>query len=235
MRHRGLWPDDGRSRLISGKRHTLSRNSQVGFLRSPVIAAYLNPQCELLSLALRYESSGPFTSSEEAGRVHRQMAAAVRRAILLLCLCLAEQFRPVLEAADLVGTARVIDGDTISIADTRIRLWGIDAPERQQRCLGKNGDIYECGRDSAAVLSELTRGRRVECTQRDYDRYGRVVAVCRTESGELNMAMVPRGWAVDYTKYSGGRYRSDEQQARREQLGIWAGRFEMPWEWRHRH
>jgi len=93
--------------------------------------------------------------------------------------------------------------------------------------LGKNGDIYECGRDSAAVLSELTRGRRVECTQRDVDRYSRVVAVCRTESGELNMAMVRRGWAVDYTKYSGGRYQSEEQQARREQLGIWAGRFEV--------
>ena len=68
----------------------------------------------------------------------------------------------------------------------------------------------------------------MECTQRDVDRYGRVVAVCRTESGELNMAMVRRGWAVDYTKYSDGRYQSDEQQARHEQLGIWAGRFEMP-------
>ena len=37
------------------------------------------------------------------------------------------------------GTARVIDGDTISIADTRIRLWGIDAPERERTCLGKYG------------------------------------------------------------------------------------------------
>ena len=119
----------------------------------------------------------------------------------------------------LSGTARVIDSDTISIADTRIRLWGIDAPEREQTCLGKYGDIYECGRDSGAVLSELTLGRRLECTQRDYDRYGRVVAVCRTESGELNMAMVRPGWAVDDTKYSGGRYQSDEEQARREQLG----------------
>ena len=106
----------------------------------------------------------------------------------------------------LSGTARVIDSDTISIADTRIRLWGIDAPERERTCLGKYGDIYECGRDSGAVLSELTLGRRLECTQRDYDRYGRVVAVCRTESGELNMAMVRPGWAVDDTKYSGGRY-----------------------------
>ncbi|MFL6972583.1 MAG: thermonuclease family protein [Xanthobacteraceae bacterium] len=57
-------------------------------------------------------------------------------------------------AADLTAT-RVIDGDTISIADVHIRLWGIDAPERQQTCLAKNGDVYECGRDAAAVLLEL--------------------------------------------------------------------------------
>jgi endonuclease YncB( thermonuclease family) len=84
------------------------------------------------------------------------------------------------------------------------------------------------------VLTELTRGRQVECAQQDIDRYGRVVAVCRTVSGELNVAMVRRGWAVDYTKYSGGRYRSDEEEARREQLGIWSGSFGMPWDWRHR-
>jgi endonuclease YncB( thermonuclease family) len=162
--------------------------------------------------------------------------STIVRSGTILCLGLAVLvgYAAVAQATDLAGTSRVIDGDTISIADTRIRLWGIDAPEREQTCVGKNGDTYECGRDSAAVLSELTRGRRVECTERDFDRYGRVVAVCRTENGELNMAMVRRGWAVDYTKYSGGRYQSDEQQARREQLGIWAGRFEMPWKWRHR-
>jgi endonuclease YncB( thermonuclease family) len=138
-------------------------------------------------------------------------------------------------AADLSGTARVVDGDTIIIGDTHIRLWGIDAPERQQTCQGKKGDVYECGRDAAAVLGELTRGRRIECTPRDHDQYGRMVAVCRTESSEINPAMVRRGWAVDFTKYSHGRYRPEEEQARREQLGIWAGRFEMPAEWRHRH
>ena len=69
-------------------------------------------------------------------------------------------------AAELAGTARVIDGNPISIADARIRLWGIDAPEREQTCRGKNGDTYECGRDAAAVLGELTRrpARGVRCT-----------------------------------------------------------------------
>ena len=50
----------------------------------------------------------------------------------------------------------------------------------------------------------------------------RVVALCLTENGELNAAMVRRKWAVDYTNYSGGS--TDETQVRREQLGhteIW--------------
>jgi endonuclease YncB( thermonuclease family) len=137
--------------------------------------------------------------------------------------------------AELAGTAYVIDGDTIEVAGTRIRLWGIDAPEHDQTCQGMRGETYACGRDSTAVMRELTSGQQVECASRDHDRYGRTVAVCRTESGELNTAMVRRGWAVDYTRYSGGRYHSEEQQARRDQLGIWAGRFDMPERWRHRH
>jgi endonuclease YncB( thermonuclease family) len=64
----------------------------------------------------------------------------------LFCLAVALLSHSVL-SAELAGTARVIDGDTLSIADTRIRLWGIDAPQRNQTCQGKDGDIYDCGRD----------------------------------------------------------------------------------------
>jgi endonuclease YncB( thermonuclease family) len=138
-------------------------------------------------------------------------------------------------AADMSGSVRVVDGDTLDMASIRIRLWGIDAPEMKQTCQGKDGQIYECGRDSAAVMRELTRDRHVECESRDRDRYGRVVAVCRTESGEINSAILRRGWAVDWPRYSDGRYRADEAAARAEGLGIWSGRFELPWEWRQEH
>jgi endonuclease YncB( thermonuclease family) len=137
-------------------------------------------------------------------------------------------------AAEMSGTVPVIDGDTIEIEGTRICLWGIDAPEMKQTCEGRDGQTYECGRDSAAVMWALTRDRRVECSPRGHDRYGRTVAVCRTESVELNATMIRGGWAVDYTRYSKGRYHSEEQQARRDHLGIWAGRFDMPEQWRHR-
>lgn len=138
-------------------------------------------------------------------------------------------------AADLAGPARVMDGDTLRIGDTKIRLWGIDAPERRQTCRG-GGGVYECGRDATAVLADLTRDRPVECTIKAWDRYRRAVAVCRTTAGELNAAMVRRGWAVDYRQYSRGAYRGEQAAARRERLGVWSGRFEMPWDWRrHSH
>jgi endonuclease YncB( thermonuclease family) len=76
-----------------------------------------------------------------------------------LCLTLSEDDRghdSSAFGAELAGTAQVIDGDTISLAGAQIRLWGIGAPERDQTCQRKNGDVYGCGRDSAAVLSELT-------------------------------------------------------------------------------
>lgn len=138
-------------------------------------------------------------------------------------------------AKDLSGPARVIDGDTIVVGETHIRLWGIDAPERKQTCQSARGEVYECGRDAAAAMVELTRGRLVGCTGRGRDRYGRTIAVCRTDRGELNAAMVRRGWAVDYSQYSRGQYRAEEGQARREHLGIWSGRFTVPSAWRRSH
>ena len=138
-------------------------------------------------------------------------------------------------AAEITGTVKVTDGDTIRIGDMRIRLWGIDAPERRQTCQGRNGDVYECGRDSAAVLTELTRGRQVECMERDRDRYGRIVAVCRAGAVELNAAMVRRGWAVGYKQFSKDHYSKEQAEAQHKGLGIWSGRFEMPWDWRRRN
>src|SRR5437879_6440753 len=114
-------------------------------------------------------------------------------------------------AADLVGPVRVIDGDTLDMRGTRIRLWGIDAPEMGQTCQGRDGQTYECGRDSRAVMLELTRDRKVRCDDRGLDRYGRTVAVCRTEAGDINAAIVRRGWAVDWPRYSRGAYSREQE------------------------
>jgi len=72
-------------------------------------------------------------------------------------------------------------------------------------------------------------------TEKDRDRYGRIVAVCGTDAGELNATMVRRGWAVEYTQFSKGRYSQEKAEAQSEGMGIWSGRFEMPWDWRRQH
>lgn len=127
---------------------------------------------------------------------------------------------------------RVIDGDTIVLDGVHIRLWGIDAPEKAQTCAGRDGSTYECGRDATAVMVELTRGKTVQCETKDTDRYHRTVAVCRTDAGELNAAMVRRGWAVQYRRYSHGAYDTEEAAAKAAGLGIWSGRFTMPEDYR---
>ena len=72
------------------------------------------------------------------------------------------------------------------------------------------------------------------CDPRDLDRYGRVVAVCFRGNEDLNRWMVANGWAVAYKQYSLD-YVADEVGARRSQINIWSGEFEMPWGWRQQH
>ena len=127
-------------------------------------------------------------------------------------------------AADISSPCAIIDGDTLDMDGIRIRLCGIDAPEMKQTCQGQDGLTYECGRDSAAIMRELTRDRPVACESRDRDQYGRAVAVCGRESGEIIAPIVRRGWAVDWPRYSHGRYRPYEATASRRGIGdlVWA-------------
>jgi endonuclease YncB( thermonuclease family) len=57
---------------------------------------------------------------------------------------------------DLIGRASIIDGDTIEIHGTRIRLWGIDAPESAQLRRGDDSDLYRCGAKAANDLDGLS-------------------------------------------------------------------------------
>ncbi len=79
------------------------------------------------------------------------------------------------DRAIIEGQAHVIDADTIDIGGKSIRLWGIDAPERDQTCvLGRL--VYDCGQLAADELVAFLNGRTVRCRNRATDRYGRTVA-----------------------------------------------------------
>jgi endonuclease YncB( thermonuclease family) len=132
--------------------------------------------------------------------------------------------------ADVVGAARVIDGDTLRIDGDKIRLYGIDAPERRQGCEAAGAD-YPCGIVATAWMVERTVGNQVRCEGKRRDRYRRLIAVCYVGGESLNAAIVKAGWALAYRRYA-VEYVPAEDDARRNIRGMWAGTFEPPWQWR---
>lgn len=141
---------------------------------------------------------------------------------------------PGVSGADLVelgGPAVVIDGDSMTVGSTEIRLEGIDAPEWNQKCW-RGDERWDCGRASTDALKAMVvNSAGVRCVSRWTDRYGRRLATCKAGAVILNERMVRDGWALAYRYYSGA-YIDAEHEARREQNGIWTSQFVRPWKWR---
>lgn len=128
------------------------------------------------------------------------------------------------------GVARVIDGDTLMVGSKRVRLFGIDALESDQRCRAA-GRSWSCGREATRALAGRIAGSSIVCDERTRDDYGRVVAVCRRGGTDLNRWMVAQGWALAYRRYS-QNYVAAERTARSSRRGMWRREFVPPWEWR---
>lgn len=159
----------------------------------------------------------------------RSSRPAAVAAVLLLAVT---AYAGAVAAPVLEGVAHVIDGDTLELAGERVRLWGIDAPERSQTCR-LAAQTWCCGRSAADALDRLLEGREVQCEPRSRDRYGRVVAVCTVDGSDVAATMVREGWALNYERYSEGAYRGAQQEARGKRAGLWQGQFIPPWQWRH--
>ena len=146
------------------------------------------------------------------------------------------------ESKIISGIAKVIDGDTIKIKDNKIRLMGIDAPEKKQQCqkpwlsisfvtFSKN---YPCGKISTQRLKKKIDNKLITCKSSGKDRYKRFIAECFKGKININAFMVLNGHAVAYRKYS-SKFIIHEKTAKKEKSGLWAGTFEMPWEWRKKN
>lgn len=97
----------------------------------------------------------------------------------------------------LSGPAHVVDGDTIDIGQTRVRIWGIDAPEMNTAA----------GKRSRRFLVRFLGKHTVRCYPEGFDRYGRTVALCRVNGADIARILVKMGHARDWPRYSGGYYR----------------------------
>ncbi len=138
-----------------------------------------------------------------------------------------------LAADPISGVPRIVDGDTLTIEDVKIRLEGIDAPETDQVCLDQHAVKWTCGIAARDRLLERVGGRSIDCMPSGVDKYGRTLAVCRLAGEDLNAWMVRQGWALAFVRYS-KVYVADEAAARGAQRGLWSGAFIAPWDWRHR-
>jgi len=131
-------------------------------------------------------------------------------------------------ADNFVGEVSIIDGDTLEMHGTRIRLWGIDAPESTQLCSGDDSEQYRCGARAANDLDASIARRPVDCTPMSLDRYRRTVATCSVGGVDLGEWLVQNGLALDWPKYSKGKYGADQSKAEQAGVGIWKGSYVEP-------
>ena len=128
----------------------------------------------------------------------------------------------------------ISDGDTVKVLhegkQIRIRLYGIDTPEKSQ----------EFGNKAKQFTAERVFGKTVKVIPIDTDRYGRTVVLVQLldDNGTLNEALVRYGYAWVYRKYFKADFCSawldHEQTAQASGRGLWADPDPIPpWQFRN--
>ena len=156
-----------------------------------------------------------------------------------ILILLPTQISSIASEKKITGFAKVIDGDSIKINGINIRLFGIDAFELKQSC--ENWSKH-CGKESKRMLEVIIDRKKITCSYREKDRYGRILGICYhgvyyhdDPLLEINGTMVYMGRAIAYTKYS-KRYLELENSAKKDKAGIWRYGFkETPEKWRRKN
>ena len=145
-------------------------------------------------------------------------------------------YASITNAATLVGqVVGIADGDTITVLDAghtqyKIRLAGIDAPEKKQAF----------GQVSKKSLSDLVYEKVVSVEYSKQDRYGRTVGKVLVNGVDANLEQVKRGMAWFYKKYQNELLLQDrldylhaQENAEKDRIGLWVGNDSVaPWDFR---
>lgn len=158
-------------------------------------------------------------------------AAWVSLLLLVAAMLLLGKQKQISPATRVAGAARVIDGDTLAIGERSIRIFGIDAPERDQTCHDAAGQTWHCGADARLGLATRVARQQVSCHVAGQDRYGRDRARWATGGTDLAEWLVRKGWAIPAGQEQ-GRYKATGREAEASRKGIWRGSYMRPVDWR---
>ena len=154
---------------------------------------------------------------------HKILPAVLLNILLIISIAQAQTI-----TGKVVGVA---DGDTITVLEGttqyKIRLYGIDTPEKGQ----------DFGNRAKQFTSSKVFGQQVQVTQKDKDRYGRVVGMVYVGNTCVNQEIVKAGMAWVYNQYCNdsvcSKWRGLEKQARQSRIGLWSHPNPIPpWDFR---
>jgi endonuclease YncB( thermonuclease family) len=161
-------------------------------------------------------------------------------AAVIAVLCAALGAAPALAQEVVSGPAKVIDGDIIQVDKTRVILFGVDSPERTQKC--KVGKLdWACYTAATTGLAELIGTGEASCTLNDdkSDIFKRRYGTCTSDGKDVGAEMVRLGYARAYVDPAkkvdqGTIYLPQEAEAQAAKAGIWQDGADVmdPWIWR---
>ena len=120
----------------------------------------------------------------------------------------------------------VVDGQTLRVGDTVVRLQGVAAPARGTTCLKADNSRFDCGAAASEALARLLRGQSVTCKLFGRDAAGFAQGLCEAEGRDLNRAIVASGWArarSESPAFAAASFGDEESQARTAHRGLWQG------------
>ena len=147
------------------------------------------------------------------------------------------------------GTGRAVDGDSVLVGAGKsvvdIRLYGIDAPEHDQKCEAASGHAWECGREAVIELSKLVDGRQPSCKVMELEKIGarRPIAKCFDGPNSVADEMLRKGMAWAFRRYldripaESKHFVELEDEAKAKGIGVWQGKDQgkhqdPPWDFR---
>lgn len=126
----------------------------------------------------------------------------------------------------------IIDGDSLSL---QMRIYGIDTPEKGQKCQKIKGKQIDCGLKAKIALTQLLKRSRGKITLKPitFDHYKRMLVRVFYRDKDIGKKLVRSGMAFAFNK----DYKNDERLAKKEKLGFW-GYYKPPQnpkKWRKTH